>query len=62
MEGGYMVTERLPDVDDPLAPDIFGDAWASVLVDLFDRLKERGELPDRGEAPPEPLPASTAAK
>ena len=27
-------------------PDAFADAWAAVFIDLFEQLRDRGELPD----------------
>ena len=27
-------------------PDAFAEAWAAVLIDVYEKLKERGELPD----------------
>ncbi len=30
-------------------PDAFADAWAAVFIDVYEKLKERGELPDDDE-------------
>jgi len=33
----------------PRYPQAFIDAWAAVFIDVYDKLKERGELPDDDE-------------
>ena len=41
-----MATDDLAKADAPRLPDAFIDAWAAVFINVYEKLKERGELPD----------------
>jgi hypothetical protein len=41
-----MNSDTTIDTEVPHIPDAFADAWAAVYIDVYEKLKERGELPD----------------
>lgn len=41
-----MTTDSQNDEDVPHFTDEFIDAWADVFIDVYEKLKERGELPE----------------
>jgi hypothetical protein len=44
-----MTTESQNDVDVSQIPDAFAEAWAAVFIDVYEKVKARGELPDDDE-------------
>jgi hypothetical protein len=46
-----MTTDGPRVADDPHTLDAFADAWAAVFIDVYEKLKERGELPEDDDAP-----------
>ncbi len=47
-----IVTEKTMPKQDPKLPDQIADAWAAVLIDIYERLKKREEAKPKqdGEA------------
>jgi hypothetical protein len=41
-----MITDDPLVAGDPHALDAFADAWAAVFIDVYEKMKEHGELPD----------------
>jgi hypothetical protein len=43
-----MTTDSLP-ANEPDVSSAFADAWAAVFIDVYEKLRDRGELPDDAE-------------
>jgi hypothetical protein len=52
-KGGSMSTEELTGPEAPQISDAFADAWAAVFIDVYEKLKANGELPEDDATPPE---------
>jgi hypothetical protein len=55
-----MATDGHSLADFPQIPDEIADAWAAVFIDVFEKLKARGELPQAEHGEGEPLCESTS--
>ncbi len=41
-----MTTDGHNNADVPQIPDALADAWAAVFIDVYEKVKERGKLPE----------------
>jgi hypothetical protein len=49
-----MTTDGHEVAEVPRFPDEFADAWAAVFIDVYEKLKARGELPQTDEPKGDP--------
>ncbi len=57
-----MITEDRTGTECSQIPDSFFDCWALVLLDVFEKLKDRGELPDDDPPGDSQCPSTSPAK